>query len=616
MPDREYRARFRNTKTSHAQAVIRWSLRRAVGVLVTAICLNVASGGSAITETDQDDTTDAYPGPSASFADAGPSTYLVPLLPSAADTVRQGFVRVVNRSPEAVEVQIEAYDDSGTQFEPVYLSIEANETLHFNSSDLETGNPGMGLSDGVGSGQGHWWLKVTAALNLEVLTYVQTSDGFLTSMHDIAPSTGSRMVVHTFNPGSNTEQVSRLRLINLGTSNAKVKIRGIDDLGVSPGTWVDIEIPPRAAREFTSAQLESGEGDLTGALGDGSGKWRLEAQVEGLVAGMSLLESSTGHLTNLSIGPVVRDANGESHVALFPTASKKSEHEGILRLVNRSERDELVYIHVHNGYQWLIGYLYLYLGPGQTKHLTSSDLADGNSAKGLYGAIGSGTHDWQLRVASAESIEVLAYILTKDGFLTAIHSLTPNDAQRHHVAIFNPGSDMRQSSRLRIANLTEEAAQLAITGIDDHGRSPGASVTATLAGFRATEFEAHALETGGTGFAGALGNGTGKWRLVVESDKPVNVASLLVSETTGVLTNLSTVSGRAANAIRHIDENAEPGELVGAPITMDSDVEGSFVHELEGPDASVFTINPGTGQLMTRDDMVYDHSRGVSTGSR
>lgn len=597
-----------NTTTSSEQPATRWPFRHAIGALVAAVCLDVTSGASAIAVASQNAaTTDPYPGPGASFADAGPSTYLVPLLPSAADDVRQGFVRVANRSPEAGEVRIEAYDDSGVPFESVYLSIGANETVHFNSADLEAGNPDKGLSDGVGSGRGHWWLKVTAALNLEVLTYVRTSDGFLTSMHDVAPSTGSRMVVHTFNPGSNAEQVSRLRLINLGTNNAKVKIRGIDDLGASPGTWVEIEIPPHAAREFTAAQLESGHGELTGALGDGSGKWRLEAQVEGLVAGMSLLESPTGHLTNLSVGPVAPEANGESLVALFPSASDESGREGFLRLVNRSDQKGRVYINVHDGNHWYVGHLFLDVGPGQTKHLNSNDLAHGNASKGLHGAIGSGTRDWQLRVSSAVSVEVLAYIRTTDGFLTAIHGVAPNNGQRHHVAIFNPGSNTQQSSRLRVANLAQEEARLSITGIDDHGRSPGTTVMATLAGDRSTEFTAHALETGGTGFAGALGNGTGKWRLVVESDKPVTVASLLVSEPTGILTNLSTVSGRAANEIRRIGENAETDELIGAPITVDSGVGGSLVHELEGPDASAFVINTGTGQLTTRDDTVYDH---------
>ena len=42
---------------------------------------------------------------------------------------------------------------------------------------------------------------------------------------------------------------------------------------------------------------------------------------------------------------------------------------------------------------------------------------------------------------------------------------------------------------------------------------------------------------------GALGDGAGKWRLVVTSEQPIQVMSLLASPT-GHLTNLSTAPGR------------------------------------------------------------------------
>ena len=48
-----------------------------------------------------------------------------------------------------------------------------------------------------------------------------------------------------------------------------------------------------------------------------------------------------------------------------------------------------------------------------------------------------------------------------------------------------------------------------------------------------------ALESGGEEFDGALGDGTGKWRLVVASDRPLAVTNLMRS-LDGHLTNLST----------------------------------------------------------------------------
>ena len=136
------------------------------------------------------------------------------LFPSASEPLREGFVRVINHSAEAGEVTIDPVDDSGRQFDTITLSIDANETVHFNSEDLETGNPGKGLSGNTGSGQGDWRLVFSSALDIEVLSYIRTEDGFLTAMHDMAPGDGNIHRVAIFNPGSNRNQVSRLRLIN------------------------------------------------------------------------------------------------------------------------------------------------------------------------------------------------------------------------------------------------------------------------------------------------------------------------------------------------------------------------------------------------------------------
>ena len=70
------------------------------------------------------------------------------------------------------------------------LAIGADETKHFNSDDLEGGNPGKGLAGATGSGEGDWRLALTSGLDIEVLGYIRTEDGFLTAMHDVAPAGG------------------------------------------------------------------------------------------------------------------------------------------------------------------------------------------------------------------------------------------------------------------------------------------------------------------------------------------------------------------------------------------------------------------------------------------
>ena len=236
-------------------------------------------------------------------ADGAP-VHRAPLFPSASDPFRQGFVRVVNRSAEAGEVSVRARDDSGRDYEPVALAIGAGQAVHFNSDDLEQGNRAKGLSAGVGAGEGDWRLELRSGLDIEALAYVRTADGFLTSMHDLAPTSGGGRLAATFNPGGNDRQVSLLRLVNDGTAAAQVAISGVDDRGAAGGE-VSATVPAGRSLTLSAAQLESGSGPgvVSGALGDGAGKWRLTVRSDRPIDVMSLLRSPTGHLTNLSTAP-------------------------------------------------------------------------------------------------------------------------------------------------------------------------------------------------------------------------------------------------------------------------------------------------------------------------
>ena len=49
----------------------------------------------------------------------------------------------------------------------------------------------QGPFGGVGSGEGDWRLKLTSLLEIEVLAYARTEDGFLTAMHDLMLAIGA-----------------------------------------------------------------------------------------------------------------------------------------------------------------------------------------------------------------------------------------------------------------------------------------------------------------------------------------------------------------------------------------------------------------------------------------
>ena len=238
-------------------------------------------------------------------------TYLVPLITPASNYSQQGFIRIINRSDRAGRVSIRAFDDTGRQFGPVYLSLDRLETAHFNSQDLERGNASKGLSGGVGNGQGNWRLQLQTDLDIEPLAFMRTSDGFLTSMHDIVREAGMCHLVSIFNPGGNRNQRSSLRLINPGSRNAEISIAGRDDRGrAAPGGEVRLTLRAGVSRSISAQELESGRGSgLQGRLGDGDGKWQLFVSANQPIHVLSLLQSPTGHLTNLSTSPFLASSH-------------------------------------------------------------------------------------------------------------------------------------------------------------------------------------------------------------------------------------------------------------------------------------------------------------------
>ncbi len=538
---------------------------------------------------------DAWSAAVATASNVADTPHLVPLFPSASDAALQGFVRVINHSGDSGEVQIDAVDDTGVSYGSLPLLIDATETVHFNSDDLEGGNTGKGLTGSTGAGEGDWRLTLTSDLDVEVLSYIRTTDGFLTAMHDLAPVVEGEHRIAIFNPGSNAAQVSRLRLINPGEAEAQVTVEGVDDRGMSPGSAVEVTVAAGATQTLTAAELESGGTGMTGALGDGAGKWQLTVKSEAPIHALSLLSSPTGHLTNLSTAPS-NLVDGVHEVSLFPPASDADGRQGFVRVINRSESTAEITIRAHDETDWTYDPLTLSLQGGQVAHFNSDDLEQGNAGKGLTGSTGAGEGDWRLALSSDSDIEVLSYIRTTDGFLTAMHDVAPVSGTRHRVAIFNPGSNTAQVSRLRLVNAGEEAAQVTIEGTDDQGMSPGSDVLVTVPAGGTRTYTAQELESGAEGLEGSLGDGAGKWRLEVTSDVPIRVLSLL-SSPTGHLTNLSTASERGAGPLETAEEVFRT--LISGPILQTKCINCHVEGGVSGNTRLVFVTDADADHMAT-----------------
>lgn len=488
----------------------------------------------------------------------------VPLLPSVEDSAHQGFVRIINHSARPGEVHIEAIDDAGVRFDPFTLNIGANQVVHFRSEDLEYGNPNMGLGGGIGPGQGDWRLELSSNLDIEVLAYIRTADGFLTSMHDTVPvAADGRHRVAFFNADNEIDQESRLRLINAGENDANLTITGIDDASKSAGGELTVTVTAGTSRTLTAQELKFGGVGVDGKLGIGDGLWQLFVTADQPITVMALVLSHPGHLVNLSTAPA--HVEGVQTVPLFSSASDPLGWQGFVRVINHSAKTGDVVIQAYDDSPWDYGAVTLSLEPNEVVQLNSYDLELGNTNKGLYGALGAGVGDWRLALSSDLDIEVLSYVRAVPvGFPAVMHDTVTPVRGRYRAAVFSPASSLYAESWLRLVNTGADVAQVRITGVDDLGELSAGEVSMTLAAGTTRTLTAGELESGGAEIEGALGDGEGMWRLLVESEQPIIVMNLL-ADSAGYLANLSTVPAIHAPQ----NETAFDDRVVGKRIVGD-----------------------------------------------
>ena len=470
------------------------------------------------------------------------SLHTVPYVPSASSEGHAGLVRVESRSAVSGEVRVVAVDDAGRRAEAGVLALGARAALEFEVSALESGDASLGLT-GTGSGEGDWRLELTTELDIEARAYAR-SEGFLAALHDAALVTGE-VELPFFNPGSETVRRSIVRLTNTGVEPATVTARGVDDAGVSGGP-VTVELGAWEARSYTAPELESGSAaGLTGSLGDGEGRWRLTLSAEpGSAYATNLLLDGSGVLSSVP-GGVSR--GGFHRVSLFPSASDGFGRRGMVRVVNRSPASAEVEIEAFDATDRAYERLELALGGEASGQFDSTDLEQGNAEKGLSGSTGAGEGDWWLELSSGSDIEVLSHVDTATGPQSALRGTrgTETATGMRYEALLRG-----ESGELRLLHAGGEPMEVRVSGVDDAGSS-GGEVELTLSPWSVRTLTATALEEGSEGLRGALGAGTGSWRLRLEADGELDVLSL-VRGSDGMLWDVSR-RGRPAGSTQRTE---------------------------------------------------------------
>ena len=483
----------------------------------------------------------------------------VAFLPAASrEPAQRGILRLANRRNRPTTISITAFDDTGRRFGPIALPLEAGHTAELSSSDIEQGNPIKGIPRGIGSGEGDWRLVIRSAAELHATAYAETADGLRSPLAQVPQSPDGSRFVPLF-PGTQSDAPGSLRLSNPGAEPAEATILARDDTGRA--AEVSVALPPGTSRWLTALDMESGKGVL-GALGAGTGDWRLALHAPAPVQALAVSANNTGTLTSLTSSQRTRSvpsnpstsapaSGGEgilpSHApqgapvpthATLPTATAGSE--ALLRVVNHSSRSGTATLRMqangspHNS-------LTLHLAASAAATLTSSDLEFGNPAKALPQGFGVPTAGKGIAVRSNLELDAIPYLRAADGTVAPMHDMAPHTSASnvHALAMFPAGSGEAEG-RLLLANRSGAPATVHIKGVDDEGRA-SQPATLTIPANATQTLTSAQLAWGAPELDGWLGAGRGHWRLNIWSNAPLEVTGLVASRTGG-LANISATS--------------------------------------------------------------------------
>ncbi len=465
----------------------------------------------------------------------------VPFANPGSNSTQQTFMRFINPNDQATEVEVYGIDDDGTpnRSGPISFTLAPQSSLQFTAQDMENGNTAKGLEGSFCDGNGKWQLIVRSDNSIEVMSLIRAPGGFLTSLNEVVPQSGNNRLVYFANSASEPDQQTFLRILNRDDASGTVTISAIDDAGNPGASNITLSLTANDSAQMTSQDLENGNTGkgLSGSFGDGEGNWRLTVTSTLDLDVMSLIRLPGGYLINLG---AVAPGTATEKVVNYVDPADESLRTSSLRIINTADSSATITIEAtdDDGATAPNGDVSFTLGANAAREISVDDLENG--ASDLNGSLGDGNGRWRMTVSSTQTLEVMSFVETADGFLTNLSNAAPNSGTDHEVLVFNPASNVDRRSSLRIVNDTDDQAAITISGYDDAGNPGDSDVTFNLIGQRSITVTAADLENGNAqlGLVGAFGDGAGKWRLTVSSDTEIQVLGTLDTPA-GFITNLS-----------------------------------------------------------------------------
>ena len=399
----------------------------------------------------------------------------VPLLISSNHKTREGVLRIVNHSEINGSVTILACDDTGEVFGPITVPVFASETRYIDSKDLEEGNEGKGIFQGIGKGRGDWHVYLRSLLDIEVMAFARSANGFLTSTHDtvFADDDGAYHVSLLDFDDTNAHSFL-IRLVNAERDGVAVNLKIYSQGSTDPPSLAQLTLDDSEAREIRLADLllRNTYDDSVIRAGSQPARLTLDATFTDKVTNerpnlhvMYLKKIPDGYISNLSAPPLTNES-GTSDIPYFPSPSDPPpQRKGLLLVFNKSSTDGQVRFRVVNETGEVLGELAKRISARQTITLTTREAMKTLESQDHSDASARRESSWRLEIDSDLKIETSAYLLCSDGSIAPIHDVVNRSGNRYRIPTVISAGDLNHDGVIRIVNATEKEAKIEIRSI-------------------------------------------------------------------------------------------------------------------------------------------------------
>lgn len=232
-------------------------------------------------------------------------------------------------------------------------------------------------------------------------------------------------VIWLMPPASNASQQGFIRVTNLTSGAVNVTVRGFDDAGTQAAGSPTFSLGPYETKPFNSLDLENGNPakGLNGALGKGTGNWRLVFESTGAIDVSALIRTPDGFLTSVHDPDPNKIQVSRFHVLQTVNPAENINQISVMRLVNPWDSATKVTIYATDdagGSFPRAGESSLVLPARAAVELSSGELESGAPAKGFGVGLGDGAGKWNVTVVADIPIKVMGLLFDPKGYLTEL----------------------------------------------------------------------------------------------------------------------------------------------------------------------------------------------------